>query len=186
MSIDSSSVGDPLRFVPFETLTAGLESLATAPQDEGRVTRIMARGRRGERQLLDSTTVTPEAGVPGDAWGRDAQRIPEAQIAVMQEDVANLIANGQPLELSGDNLWLDMDLRAENLPPGTRLRIGKEAEFEVTPEPHDGCRKFRSRFGPDALRFVSDKSQRHRNLRGIYLRVMRSGEIHVGDLVKKL
>jgi MOSC domain-containing protein YiiM len=98
----------------------------------------------------------------------------------MQADVARLIANGQPLGLFGDSLFLELDLSRENLPTRSRLRIGG-ATLEVTPKPHNGCTKFRARFGNEALRFVSDTSLRHRNLRGIYLQVVEAGEIVVGD-----
>jgi MOSC domain-containing protein YiiM len=108
---------------------------------------------------------------------------PDAQLAVMQRDVAELIANGQPLTLFGDNLFLDLDLSAENLPAGSRVRAGT-ALLAVTPKPHDGCRKFRARFGNDALRFVSKGELRHRNLRGIYMRVVEAGELGVGDAVE--
>ncbi len=83
-----------------------------------------------------------------------AKRDPEMQIAVMQPDVAALIANGQPLTLFGDALFLELDLSTANLPAGSRLRVGA-ALLEVTPAPHNGCRKFQARFGAEALRFVS-------------------------------
>jgi hypothetical protein len=35
-----------------------------------------------------------------------------------------LIANRQPLGLFGDSLFLELDLSRENLPTGSRLRIG--------------------------------------------------------------
>jgi MOSC domain-containing protein YiiM len=127
--------------------------------------------------------VTPEAGVPGDAWGRQPRRDPEAQLAVMQRDVAELIANGQPLALFGDNLFLDLDLSRESLPPGSRVRAG-QAILQVSAVPHNGCRKFRSRFGDAALRFVSRQDLRPRNLRGIYMQVVEAGEIGPGDDVE--
>jgi MOSC domain-containing protein YiiM len=49
---------------------------------------------------------------------------------------------------------------------------------------HNDCRKFHARFGNDALRFVSEPERRHRNLRGIYLRVVEEGEVAVGDVVE--
>jgi MOSC domain-containing protein YiiM len=103
----------------------------------------------------------------------------------MELAVAELIANGQPLTLFGDNLFLTLDLSTPNLPPGTRLRIGG-AVLEVTPKEHNGCHKFRGRFGTDALRFVSTRPLRHRNLRGIYMRVLDEGEIGPGDGVEVL
>jgi len=50
--------------------------------------------------------------------------------------------------------------------------------------PHNGRRKFRARFGGDALRFVAKADLRHRNLRGIYMRTVEGGDIAPGDLVK--
>ena len=154
-----------------------------APNSRGRLTLIIKRGLRGVRETPDRVLLGLDTGVPGDAWGRDPERIPVAQLAVMQHDVAQLISNGQPLVLSGDNLILDLDLCNENLPTGSRLRIG-EAVLEVTPKPHNGCAKFKARFGADALRFVSNPALRHRNLRGIYLRVVEAGEVAVGDAVE--
>jgi MOSC domain-containing protein YiiM len=103
----------------------------------------------------------------------------------MQKDVAELIANGQPVTLFGDNLFVELDLSASNLPPGSRMRVG-QAILEVTPKPHNGCYKFEARFGPDALRLVSQLELRHRNLRGIHLRVVQDGAVHTGDLVEVL
>jgi MOSC domain-containing protein YiiM len=101
----------------------------------------------------------------------------------MEHDVARLIANGQPLELFGDQLFVELDLSRENLPTGTRVRIGT-ATVEVSPKPHNGCQKFRSRFGTDALRFVARADLRHRNFRGIYVRVVEDGDVRVNDPVE--
>lgn len=178
--IDSESVGDPWRFRPLDALRGALETLPEAPRDDGRVSLIVRRGEGGRREIMARARLTPEEGVPGDAWARGEDANPEAQIAVMQMNVAVLIANGQPLELFGDNLFLELDLSRENLPEGARLRVGG-ATLVVTPKPHNGCRKFRARFGDDALCFVSNAELRHRNLRGIYLRVVESGEVGQGD-----
>lgn len=129
--------------------------------------------------------MTPEAGIPGDAWGRQRHPAPEAQLTVMQIDVAELIANGQPLTLFGDNLFLELDLSAANLPPGSRLRAGT-VTLEVTPKPHTGCRKLRERFGDAALRLVSTPDLKHLNLRGVYMRVVENGDIAVDDPVQVL
>ena len=59
------------------------------------------------------------------------------------------------------------------------LRVG-EAVVDVTPKPHNGCKKFAGRFGEDALRFVQAAATRHHNLRGIYWRVVLAGEAGVG------
>lgn len=180
--IDSSSIGDPSRHRVREELDALLASLPPAPVDEGRLALLVRRGEAGRRETPDHAVLDPLSGLPGDAWERRPERKPEAQLTVMQLDIARLIANGQPLELSGDNIVVDLDLSAENLPIGSRIRIG-EALLEVTPKPHNGCKKFRARFGEDALRFVSDPIQRHRNFRGIYLCVLERGVARLGDAV---
>jgi MOSC domain-containing protein YiiM len=160
-----------------------LDALPAPPADRGRVVLIVRKGDGGRRETPAAIVLSPEAGVPGDAWGRDAEPEPDAQITAIQRDMAELVANGQPLTLSGDNLVLELDLSDRNLPAGSRVRVGR-ALLEVTPLPHDGCRKFRARFGDAALRFVSRREQRHRNLRGIYLRVVEAGEVRVGDPVE--
>ena len=181
--IDSLSVGDPARFLPLAVLGERLAALSAAPRDLGRVAALVTRGPGGRRELLARAVLTVAGGMPGDAWTRKEPVLAEAQLAVMQRDVAVLIANGQPLGLFGDNIFLDLDLAASNLPIGTRLRAGN-AVLEVTPKAHNGCRKFKSRFGDDALRFVSHPERRHLNLRGIYLQVVEDGEVGVGDVVE--
>ena len=180
--IDSSSVGSPDRFRSLAELEQALASL-DSPRDGGSVRLLMRRLEGGRREHLTRTSLAPEAGIPGDAWATRGQPKPDAAIAVMQIAVAELIANQQPLELFGDNLFLDLDLSNANLPCGSVLRLGG-AVVRVTPEPHNGCRKFQSRFGNDALRFVCQPVTRHLNLRGIYIRVLEAGDIAVGDTVK--
>ncbi len=163
-------------------LEARLASL-DLPCDRGRVVAMMARPSSWRRQELKSAELSVEGGMPGDRWSESP--LPQMQLATMSLGVAEVIANGQPLALFGDNLFLDLDLSVENLPAGSRLRVGA-ATLEVTPEPHDGCHQFRDRFGADALRLVARRETRDRNLRGIYLRVVESGAVRVGDAVEVL
>lgn len=132
---------------------------------------------------MAQNSITVDSDSTGDAWGRQRRPAPDAQLAVMQVHVAELVANGQPLVLFGDNVFLELDLSAANLPPGSRLRAGS-VPFEVTAAPHNGCRKFRARFGDGALRFVSKPALRHLNLRGVYMRVIEGGELSAGDPVE--
>lgn len=181
--IDSNSMGNPAKFRTLDSLEATLDALPPSPRDSGRVAMIVRRADGGRRETPDRVSMTPESGLPGDAWGRMREPMLEAQLAVMQIDVAESIANGQPLTLFGDNLFLELDLSTTNLPPGSRLRAGSII-LEVTAQPHNGCRKFRGRFGEDALRFVSKRELRHLNLRGIYMRVVEGGTISLGDTVE--
>jgi MOSC domain len=184
-AVDSASVGDPARFRTLADLEREFAGLAAAPVDRGRLVLIVRRGEGGRREVPERSPLSPEDGVPGDSWGRRPKRTADTQITAMQADVAKLIANGQPLTLFGDNLFLELDLSVRNLPVGSRLRIGG-AVVAVAPVPHNGCRKFQARFGPEALRFVSGKELRPRNLWGIYLRVVEAGEVRPGDAVEVL
>lgn len=157
--------------------------LPPAPKDRGNLRLIVRRHADGTRESLLRAHITPESGVPGDRWGRKHPRNPEAQLAVMRRDVAEMIANGQPLTVFGDNLFVDLDLSEKNMPAGAWVRLGG-ATVEVTPKPHNGCIKFKGRFGQDGLEFVQAKSTRDQNFRGIYWRVIEPGDIEVGDAVE--
>jgi MOSC domain-containing protein YiiM len=183
--LDSDSVGDPVRFRSVAELESALRELPPSPTDVGRCALIVSRREGGRRETPEQVRLTFAGGVAGDAWARRDDPRPEAQITVMERSVAALIANGQPLTLFGDNLFLDLDLSSSNLPTGTRLRLGT-ALLEVTPKPHNGCKKFLSRFGEEALRFVGKPETRHRNFRGIYVRVIEDGDAGPGDLVEVL
>ena len=174
--------GDPSRHLPLGELEQKLGTLPAAPRDAGRVALLVRRRPDKVRETPTRIDLGPDTGVPGDAWGRGEKPDRAAQLTVMEIDVAEMIANGQPLTVFGDNLFLALDLSVENLPTGSRLRLGR-ALLEVTAKPHNGCRKFAARFGHDALRLVANPQPRHRNLRGIYLSVVEAGEVAVGDAV---
>ena len=176
---------DPSRHLPLAALESGLLTLPALLANTGRLTLIVRRDARGARETPVRLRLSPGEGVPGDSWGRNPKRIRDAQIAVMRREVAELIANGQPLTLFGDSLFVDFDIAAANLPIGSRLRVG-QAVVEVTPMPHNGCSKFKGRFGADAVQFVNAKPTRHLNLRGIYWKVIEPGEIEVGAEVQVL
>lgn len=182
---DYGPEGDASRHLSLEEIENGWNALPVPPADEGRVALIVARRPDGVRETPEQARLSPEAGVPGDRWARRTSHRPDMQLAVMRRDVAELLANGQPITHAGDNLFVDLDLSARNLPVGTRLEVG-EALVEVTPEPHDGCRKFMGRFGNPALRFISAKERRPENLRGVYWTVIQAGNVAVGDRIRVL
>lgn len=176
--------GDATRHLPFELLEQGL-ARHTPPKDEGELALIVSRCEEGRRETPGEIELTCQGGVPGDAWARKTPDKIEAQITLMRIDVARLLAGGQPLTLFGDNLLVDLDLSASNLPIGSRLRIGS-AILEVTEKPHTGCMKFRQRFGQDALRLTATPQLRDLRLRGIYVKVVQAGKIALGSPIRVL
>ena len=85
----------------------------------------------------------------------------------------------------GISCIIDLDLSADNLPPGTRVALGS-AVIEVTEEPHTGCGKFAARFGIDAVKFVNSPEGKQLRLRGLNAKVVAPGVIRVGDVATKL
>ena len=58
------------------------------------------------------------------------------------------------------------------------------ALVKVTAKPHNGCMKFKGRFGQDALSFVQANPTRDLNLRGIYWKVVEAGAAAAGDSIE--
>jgi hypothetical protein len=178
-------LGDSSRHRDLAELEASLLALPQAPRESGRLAFLVRRRPDGVRETPERVHLAPDEGMPGDGWNRRPPRDPEAQLAVMRCDVAALIANGQPLTIFGDNLFVDLDISAASLPVGTRLRVGT-AVVVVTPKPHNGCVKFKGRFGDDALRFVQAPATRDQNRRGIYWKVVEPGDAYVGSPIEVL
>ena len=173
-----------------DELDAGLAHIEASPTEGGCLEMLVRRPSTDQREVLEAGKLDLEAGLVGDRWkssgqGKDAAAHSDTQLTLMNARVAALVAQSRERwPLAGDQLYVDLDLGHENLPPGTRLQIG-EAKIEVTAEPHTGCRKFSARFGTDATRFVNSKPGRRLNLRGINAKVVEPGTIRVGDLVRK-
>lgn len=174
-------------------LESGLDAIRAAPKDEGVLQLIVRRPQIEEREVLEEGELHQLEGLIGDCWKTrgssstaDGSANPDMQINIMNARVTSLVAQDKDRwQLAGDQLYLDMDLSAENLPAGTQLEIGS-AVIEVTPPPHLGCKKFVSRFGLDAMKFVNSPLGRELHLRGINARVIRSGVVRRGDTVRKL
>jgi MOSC domain-containing protein YiiM len=175
-------------------LLASLPHLRAAPIDGGVVELVVARPTVGERVVLDQGTFDTEVGLIGDSWhlrpsrhSVDGGPHPEMQLNITSARASAAIAGAadEARALFGDQLHLDLDLSEANLPAGTRLAMGT-AVIEITPRPHTGCEKFRKRFGLEAVRFVNSPAGRELSLRGRCARVVTSGVISRGDVVRRL
>jgi len=174
-------------------LEQGLGNILQSPTDDGELMLIVRRPDVDEREAASAGRLDTEQGLVGDNWLKrgsrhmpDGAADPEMQLNIMNARVVSLVADGtERRELAGDQLYLDMDLSSENLPPGTRLAIG-DAIIEVTEAPHTGCKKFAARFGRDAMVFVNSGMGKKLNFRGINAKVTQSGDISVGDIARKI
>jgi MOSC domain-containing protein YiiM len=164
-----------------------LDHVRAAPADEGTLELIARRPAVGEREVLDEGELDLEVGLVGDGWSaRGKHPNPKAQLTLMSARAAAVIAGDRERwALAGDQLYVDLDLSADNLPAGTRLAIGT-AVVEVTDAPHLGCEKFSQRFGAEARELVNSPDGVALNLRGINARVVEQGTIRRGDAVRKL
>jgi hypothetical protein len=183
----------PVKHLTTSELEAGLAGVHRSPKDSGVLEMIVRRPQVGEREILEEGQLDLADGLVGDSWKiRSSKRTadgsphPEMQLNLINSRLVALLAQDRSRwHLAGDQLYVDLDLSAGNLPAGTRLAIGS-AVIEVTAEPHTGCSKFVERFGLDAMRFVNAEERKDLHLRGINARVVRPGALRVGDTVNKL
>jgi len=166
---------------------AALDHVRAAPRDEGVLELVVRRPAVDEREVLEEAELDLDRGLVGDSWSaRGTRPNPNAQVTVMSARAVALVAGDQERwALAGDQLYVDLDLSGDNLPPGTRLAIGS-AVIEVSDLPHLGCGKFAERYGEDARELVNSQEGVALNLRGINARVVQAGTVHRGDAVRKL
>jgi polynucleotide kinase-phosphatase len=176
-----------------ETDEFGLPQIRQSPTDDGLLKAIVIRPATDERVSLTECEISPELGVHGDNWADgcwmslpDGRPHPDVQVAIMNARTIALIAREESRwPLAGDNLYVDLDLGRDNLPCGQQLAVGS-AVLEITAVAHCGCRKFADRYGSDAVRFVNSEIGETLRLRGVYARILQTGVIRVGDVIRKL
>ncbi len=182
-----------IRHLSTSELEAGLEEIRRAPKDNGVLEMIVRRPQVGEREILPEGELDLSEGLVGDNWRKrgskttaDGSAHPEMQLNLMNVRATALVAQSRERwHLAGDQLFVDLDLSEQNLPPGSQLAIGT-AIIEVTPVPHNGCAKFVERFGADAMKFVNSPVGKELHLRGINAKVVKPGVVQVNDSIRKI
>src|SRR5882724_6122216 len=112
-----------VRHMTMPALEAGLDEIRQSPKDQGVLRLIVCRPRDGERGVLHEAQLDLTDGLLGDNWRArgnqhtaDGSAHPDTQLNIMNSRVIALLApdeNHWPL--AGDQLFVDMDLGAENL-----------------------------------------------------------------------
>ena len=169
-----------------DELNQGVDHILASPSDNGELKLIVRRPAVDERETPQQARLDVEVGLVGDSWSTRAKVVPDMQLNIMNSRVVDRVAGSEGRwSLAGDQLFVDMDLSPDNLPPGTQITLG-DAIIEVTEPPHTGCKKFAARFGVDAMVFVNSGRGKTHNFRGICAKVVKSGDINVGDVARKL
>lgn len=174
-------------------LDAGLPHIMAAPKDAGTVEMIIVRPDHGKRETPATVAITADGGLQGDHWAKgcwkstaDGAPHPDVQVCMMSARAIERIAGPRENWLgAGDNLFLDLDLSEQNLPVGSRIRMGT-VEMEITPEPHNGCAQFIEHYGREACVFANFGGDGKQRLRGVYGRVVQDGTVSRGDTVSVL
>lgn len=167
-------------------LEQGIDHILASPTDNGELKLIVRRPDVDERETPQHARLDVEVGLVGDSWSTRVKVVPDMQLNIMNTRVVDRVAGSKDRwPLAGDQLFVDMDLSGKNLPPGTQFALG-DAIIEVTEPPHTGCKKFAARFGVDAVVFVNSGRGKTLRFRGICAKVVKSGDISVGDIARKL
>jgi hypothetical protein len=170
-----------------------LPDIDAAPADLGRLERIVRRPAVNERELVATAELDPVVGLVGDDWQArgskampDGSADPEAQLTVISTRVLRALEPDESRwPVAGDQLYVDLDLRVDTLPAGSRLAIG-DAIIEISAKPHTGCDKFAARFGIDALAWISTPVGKAHRMRGLNARIVEGGTIAVGDVIRRV
>lgn len=171
-------------------LEAMLDRIFDAPKDSGPIEMIVRRPGENQREVIESGELTTDGGLIGDSWidrvDDNGEPRMAAQLTLMNSRVTDAVAvTRDRWPLAGDQIYVDMDLSQENLPPGSRIEIG-DAVVEISENPHTGCSKFAGRFGKEALRFANVGVGRENRFRGVNAFVVESGRFQVGDKITKI
>ncbi|HET9260793.1 MAG TPA: MOSC domain-containing protein [Acidimicrobiia bacterium] len=173
-----------------EELESLLDEILAAPKDAGPVEMIARRPKENQREVVETAELTTRSGLVGDNWidrvDGNGEPHTKTQLTLMNARVADAVAvTRERWPLAGDQIYVDFDISHENLPAGSRIKVGT-AVVEISEVPHTGCAKFSGRFGKEALRFANVGVGRDNRFRGVNAFVVEDGVVSVGDKVTKL
>jgi len=176
-----------------EKLLAGLDEVRNSPQDNGTVEMIVIRPTEGERVVLDRCEFSAAQGIHGDRWPKecwktlpDGRSDPDVQLTLTNSRNIHRIAQDRARwSLSGDGLYVDLDLSEDNIPRGQRLAVGSVI-LEATAGWQYACGKYVEWYGRDAAAHVNSALGKQLRLRGIFAKIVQDGIVTVGDVIRKI
>lgn len=174
-------------------LAQELAALGPLPRDHAAADVLCVRPGPDLRELRTELQLDPALGAVGDRWVHktwmhlaDGRPDPRVQVAIGNTAILGVIQRlSGNCHHPGDTLLTTLDLSADNLPAGTRLRVGT-AVLEVSDVENDACAKFATRHGSTVFEWIRDPANRSRRLRGLFARVAVAGTVHLGDPVRPL
>jgi hypothetical protein len=174
-------------------LAAALPAILAAPRDAGAVRLLCVRPRPNARNFPTVLTLTRANAVAGDSESSrpwltlpDGTPDPRTQVSIIPWQVLDLVWRDRDrIPHPGDNIAADMNLTADNLPPGTLLAAGT-AVLRVSDVPNPGCAKWKVRYGADAHAWTTAPRHLPLRLRGLFCAVHKDGELRLGDSLHRL
>jgi hypothetical protein len=165
---------------PRPTITAQVNALNVRP----------GPNQRDERTVIE---LDPGRGAIGDRWEcktwlylPDGKPDPRVQVALCNSPILALIQSATGVNHHpGDTIFTNLDLSTHNLPTGSRLQIGP-AILEISDVENDACAKFAAHYGTEVLEWIRLQKNRPLRLRGLFAKIVRGGQIRVGDTITKL
>lgn len=180
------------KFATFDTLEQALPHILAAPKNETTVDQLCFRPDRNEREFPQQLTLTRDQGVPNERWLsepwlRDDTGAPHRgiQVSILSRRVWDAVRVSDDMIHPGDTIIADLDTSMDNLPLGTRLRVGT-AVIEVSDVYNEGCVKWKARYGSEAKDWLVTPKNRPLRLRGILCSIEEDGVVKLGDQIIRL
>ena len=174
-------------------LDLALPDVLAAPKTDAKVELLCRRPDRNQRDFTELLTLTEAGGIEGDyemkkPWLTlpDGSPDPRIQVSILPKRVLDLVwRDRENVTFPGDTIIADLDVTLENMPVGTRLKLG-DALVEVSDVWNEGCAKWKVRMGREAYDWTSAPEHEALRLRGIYCLIVGDGTVRLGDTIAKI
>ena len=121
----SDTMQTKIKHLSAADLETGLNEIRDSPKDRSVLDLIVSRPEEDAREVMELADLHVEVGLVGDTWrdrpsirSADGKAHPDMQITMMNSRVAALVAQSKDRwPLSGDQLFVDLDLSKANVPP---------------------------------------------------------------------